>query len=115
MSYKTEATATGKLGAIGQVISNEIIGEVGTLADEAILVTEFAKTGLYLIDAGDDTTIVKVKSTGGTIAAELVGVSTNITVTADNADTINVYVADDVVKVQNLLGSEIDVAVKAYL
>lgn len=113
--YKSEAYADGKLGAKGQVVSTEIIGEVGTLADTEILVSKFEKAGLYIVDAGDDSTIIKVKATGGTVATELIGASTNITVTKDNADTINVYVEDDVVKVQNLLGSEIDVAVKAYL
>jgi len=109
------AYKSGELGTVDQVISTEIIGKTGTLADDGVLTTEFAKTGLYLVSAGDNSTIVAVVDTAGTLGTELLAVNTNFTVAVDTDAKANVYIAGGFVTVQNKLGTEEDVTVKAYL
>ena len=89
---KTKAYLSGELGAKADVISMEILGKKGTLADDGVLTTEFTEAGLYIVSAGDDSTIVAVKSVAGTVSTELVTVNANFTVTATTDAKANVYI-----------------------
>lgn len=112
---KTKVYPSGKQGATGQVVSLSIEGDKGTLADAAVLTTEFAEAGLYLVGTANNSAMVSVVNTAGTLAAQLQVTNANVTITKGTATKLNVYMEDDVLKVQNLTGASVDATVKAYI
>lgn len=87
------------------------------IADAVVTSTLFSEEGMYLIKdtTNEDSAIVSIINTAGTLSAIKVGGSVGITITADNASTLNVYVLADVLAVQNLTGGAIDFTIKPYV
>jgi hypothetical protein len=95
----------------------EVNGDtVEAVADAAVISTEFSTEGTYLIkdNTNEDSATVSIINTSGTLSAVKVNGSVGITITADNAATLNVYVLAGVLAVQNLTGGAIDFTVKSY-
>lgn len=84
------------------------------IADAVVTSTLFSEEGNYLVKdtTNGDSATVSIINTGGTLSAVKVNGSAGITITADNALTLNVYVLAGVLAVQNLTGGAIDFIVK---
>jgi hypothetical protein len=96
----------------------EIIGDKeSAVTNTSVVATLFNKTGLYIISDTDNenTSIVAVINTDGLLSAVKIAGPATMTITKDNAATVNIYIENDVLKVQNLLGVNIDVEVKPYV
>ena len=118
---KTNSRVIGDAGESIYVIQHEGL-EVGgnryaAIDDAVVTSTSFTEEGMYLVKdtTNNDSAVISVINTGGTLSAIKVAGSTGITITADNAATLNVYILAGVVAVQNLTGGAIDFTVKAYV
>lgn len=118
---KTNSKALDGTGKSLYEIQHEGVSVKGDLlaatADAAVVSTVYNQEGLYLVknETDEDSAVVSVINTGGTLSAIKVGGSAGVTITADNATTLNVYVLAGVLAVQNLTGGAIDVTVKPYV
>ncbi len=109
---------TGKSLLVVQHEGMEVKGDkYAAIADTVVTSTLFGASGLYLVEdtANEDAAVVAIINTAGTLSAVKVAGSANITITADNASTVNAYVLADVLAVQNLTGDAIDFTVKPYI
>jgi hypothetical protein len=88
-----------------------------TVSDAVVTSTPFDQEGNYLVKdtTNGDSATVSIINTGGTLSAVKVNGSTGITITADNASTLNVYVLAGVLAVQNLTGGAIDFTIKPFV
>lgn len=118
---KTNSKVIGSEGQSNFVIEHEgleVTGDVySDVVDTTVTSTPFTDEGLYLVKdtTNDDSAVISIINTGGTLSAIKVSGSTGITITADNAATLNVYVLAGVVAVQNLTTGTIDFTVKAIV
>jgi hypothetical protein len=121
MSTKTHAKALDGTGESVFVVEHEGIEVKGAsyeaLADASVTSTLYSQEGQYLVKdtVNGDSATISIINTGGTLSAVKVNGSTGITITADNALTLNVYVLAGVLAVQNLTGGAIDVVIKPYV
>jgi len=91
--------------------------DYAAVIDTTVTSTPFSNEGLYLVKdtTNEDSAVISIINTAGTLSAIKVAGSTNVTITADNATTLNVYVLAGVVAVQNLTTGTIDFTVKAIV
>jgi len=116
--YKTKETgdlefvASGNGAGAKASLSSEIL----TIADAAVGATTIAaKAGKIIVDEGSNSANIDIINTADTVTTVKENGPALITITKDNASTINIYVENDVVNVQNLTGAEITVTVKAVV
>ena len=103
--------------AEAEAVGVKTAGKTETLADDGVLVTAIDNTtGVLLVEdlTNENSAVISVHNAAGTPTPTKVNGAASIAVAKDNADTLNAYYEDGVVKVQNLLGEEIEVNVKAY-
>lgn len=82
------------------------------IADAGVYDTEISDfTGDLTIDAGDDSTIASCHVASGTQVIALSG-SAEFNASKDNASTINVYVEDGSIQIQNNTGGSISVSAR---
>jgi hypothetical protein len=120
MSTKTHARVLNGTGESVFVIEHEGIEVKGAteagVIDTGVVVTDFAGVGNYIVS--DDTTgdggTISVIETAGTLSTVKLSGPAVITVTKDTASSVNVYIEDGVLKVQNLTGGAIDLTVKPF-
>lgn len=118
---KTNSRVIGSAGESLYAIQHEGLEMGGNgyeaVVDTTVTSTPFSEEGLYLVKdtTNNDSAIISIINTAGTLSAIKVSGSTGITITADNAATLNVYVLAGVVAVQNLTTGTIDFTVKAYV
>lgn len=88
-----------------------------SVMDAVVTSTLFSDEGLYLVKdtTNDDSAVVSIINTAGTLSAVKVSGSAGVTITADNASTLNVYILAGVVAVQNLTDGAIDFTIKAIV
>jgi len=96
----------------------EVKGDIyEAVADAVVTSTLFNQEGLYLVkdDTNGDSATISIINTAGTLSAIKVGGSVGVTISVDNATTLNVYVLAGVLAVQNLTTGTIDFTVKPYV
>lgn len=113
---KTKGTS-GERHAEAEAVGILLAGKQATLADAAVAVSELdTTTGIVLVEdtTNGDSAVISVHNAGGTPALGKVAGVAGIAVAKDTASSVNVYIEDGVIKVQNSTGAEIDVVLKAY-
>lgn len=96
----------------------KVAGYSETLANAEVLTSDIdEKTGLLLVEdnTNDNGGVVSLHNNGGTATPTKQAGAAAITIAKDTASSVNVYVEDGVVKVQNLTGGAIDLTLKGYL
>lgn len=118
---KTNSKALGGSGKSLYEIQHEgleVRGDIySSIADAVVTSTLFSQEGTYLVKdtTNGDSATISIINTAGTLSAVKVNGSTGVTITADNATTLNIYVLAGVLAVQNLTGGAIDFTVKSYV
>lgn len=85
-----------------------------TIAAAGVSTSNIGDTaGIVILNdsANGDSALIGIINTGATVSAIKIGGSTGITITKDNASTINAYIEGGVLKVQNSTASEVTVEV----
>jgi hypothetical protein len=121
MSTKTNSKALDGSGKSLYAVQHEGLEIKGdsyeAIADAVVTSTLFSQEGNYIVKdtTNGDSATISIINTAGTLSAVKVNGSVGITITADNASTLNVYVLAGVLAVQNLTGGAIDFTVKPYV
>ncbi len=118
---KTNSRVIDSSGKSNYVVEHEGLEIKGDgyedVVDTTVTSTPFDAEGLYLVKdtTNDDSAVISIINTGGTLSAIKVAGSAGVTITEDNATTLNVYVLAGVVAVQNLTTGTINFTVKAIV
>ena len=118
---KTNSKVIGSAGESNYVVEHEGLEIKGNgytgIADAVVTSTPFTDEGLYLVKdtTNNSSAVIAVIVESGVFSTIKIGGSTDITITADTADSMNVYILGGVVAVQNLMGVEIGFTVKAIV
>jgi hypothetical protein len=109
---ETTSTATDSIKTAGGYLST--IAVTTNITTDAVLVTTIPDTsyGLVVVRELTGTEACVFLIAGGTI--EKIGADATFTVTKDNASTYNVYFESNVIKVQNKVGDNKNIAVGLY-
>lgn len=107
----------GERHAEGEAVGVLLAGKTATLADAAVVASAIdATTGILLVEdtTNGNSAVVSVHNAAGTPTLTKVNGVAGIAVAKDTATSINVYIEDGVIKVQNSTGAELDIVIKAY-
>ena len=87
------------------------------LDDTQVFTTDFDSVGMYIIttETVGDGGLFSVIKTAGTLSTSDISTPAIITMVKDTASSLNIYIEDGVVKVQNLTGEAPDVTIKPYI
>jgi hypothetical protein len=113
VQFGTESSKTDKSTAFEGRVKATIASDTDSDTDD-VLTTTIADTdyGLVIVRESTGTEACVFLIAGGTI--EKIGTDATFTVTKDNASTYNVYFEDNVIKVQNKVGDNKNIAVGLY-
>lgn len=114
MSFKTV------LSVINGEVIDSLDTKAGTTVPTAIASTEVfdteidSFTGIITLSIGDDSGVVTCYKTAGVQVVGAVSGGAEFSDTEDNASTLNVYVEDGNIKLQNLTGADIEVSARLF-
>lgn len=118
---KTNSRALGSSGKslfVAQHEGLEVKGDISlAVADDAVITTEFTEAGIYIVsdDTTENTAIISVINTAGTLSTVSTAAPTAIGVTQGVDAKMNVYIAGGFITVENKMGGDIDITVKPYV
>jgi hypothetical protein len=121
MATKTHAKNLDQTGRSAFVVEHEVVetkGNVsGTLADAGVFDAGPASTGVVTVEetVNGNSGTFDVINTAGTLSTVKRNGPVLFTHTKDTAASINVYVENGNLQVQNLTGADINVTVKSYV
>jgi len=116
--FKTKETGDLEFRAPGggDGANAALASQVLTIADAAVGATSIdAKAGTIIVDEGSNSANINIINTADTVTTVKENGPALFTITKDTAASINVYIENGVVNVQNLTGAEITVTVKAVV